>query len=92
MQFREETTILSGPNSVRHSARVGYDAASSTALEPGVRDFLIRGCRKVIGHYERLLLTATSEQERLLYQARIEREQRVMDDLRRDALPDRLAA
>lgn len=46
-------------------------------VELTVRDFLIRGCLKVIGHYERLLSTARSEQERQLYQARIEREQQV---------------
>ncbi|MBP1299538.1 MULTISPECIES: hypothetical protein [Bradyrhizobium] len=31
-------------------------------VELAVRDFLIRGCLKVIGHYERLLSTARSEQ------------------------------
>jgi hypothetical protein len=79
-------------NSARHSVRGSSDAASSTAVELGVRDFLIRGCQKVIGHYERLLSTARSEQERQLYQARIEREQRVMDVLRQGAYLDRLAA
>lgn len=79
-------------NSARHSVRGSSDAASSTAVELGVRDFLIRGCQKVIGHYERLLSTARSEQEQQLYQARIERAQRVMDVLREGAHPDRLAA
>ncbi len=72
--------------------RGNSDAASSAAVELGVRDFLIRGCQKVIGHYSRLLSTAMSEQERQLYQARIKREQRAMDVLRQGALPDRVAA
>jgi hypothetical protein len=83
---------MSGLNSARHSARGGSDAASSTAIAPGVRDFLIRGSQKVIGHYERLLKTATSEEERQLYQSRIERERRAIDDLRQGALLDRFAA
>ncbi len=82
---------MSEPNSARHSAR-GSNPASSTTIEPSVRDFLIRGSQKVIGHYERLLSTATSEEERQLYQSRIERERQVIDDLHRGALPDRLAA
>ncbi|QQO17924.1 hypothetical protein JJB99_00725 [Bradyrhizobium diazoefficiens] len=64
----------------------------SGTVGSGVRDFLMRGSQKVIAHYERLLSTAKSEQERQLYQARIEREQRVIDDLRHGAFPDRLAA
>lgn len=68
------------------------DVAMSAVEGTSVRDFLIRGSQKVIGHYGRLLSTAKSEQERQLYQARIEREQRVIDDLRRSAFPDRLAA
>ncbi|QOZ29930.1 hypothetical protein XH93_26280 [Bradyrhizobium sp. CCBAU 51753] len=72
--------------------RGSSDPASSTTVGPGVRDFLIRGSQKVIGHYERLLRTAKSEQERQLYQARIEREQRVISDLRQGALTERFAA
>lgn len=82
---------MSGPNSARHSAR-GSNAALSPTIEPGVRDFVIRGSQKVIRHYERLLSTATSEEERQLYQSRIERERRVIDDLHQGALPDRFAA
>ncbi|MGY4622419.1 hypothetical protein ACVWY3_000175 [Bradyrhizobium sp. USDA 4486] len=83
---------MSGPKSANHFLRGGSDAASSTNVGPGVRDFLIRGSQKVIGHYESLLRTAKSEQERQLYQARIEREQRVINDLRHGAFPDRFAA
>lgn len=83
---------MSGPNLARLSARGGFDAAPGTAIAPGVRDFLIRGSQKVIGHYERLLSTATTEEERQLYQSRIERERRVIDYLHQGALPDRLAA
>ena len=35
------------------------------------RDLLIRGSEKVIGHYERLLASATTEDERELYRQRI---------------------
>ncbi|WP_246775113.1 hypothetical protein [Bradyrhizobium diazoefficiens] len=80
------------PDSARHSVRGTSDAAMSGTVGSGVRDFLMRGSQKVIAHYERLLSTAKSEQERQLYQARIEREQRVIDDLRHGAFPDRLAA
>ncbi len=83
---------MSGPNSARHSVRGSTDRASRATLGPDVRDFLIRGSQKVIGHYERLLSTATSEEERQLYQSRIERERRVIEDLRQGALPDRFAA
>ncbi|MCS3447334.1 hypothetical protein M2222_003851 [Bradyrhizobium elkanii] len=55
---------MSGPNSAKHFRCRSSDATSSTALELSVRDFLIRGRLKVIGHYERLLSTARSEQER----------------------------
>lgn len=68
------------------------DRTSRATLRPDVRDFLIRGSQKVIGHYERLLSTVKSEEERQLYQSRIERERRVIDDLRQGALPERFAA
>ncbi len=84
---------MSGPNWARDSVRGSSDPASHPTAGPGVRDFLIRGSQKVIGHYERLLIsTAESEKERQLYQSRIEREQRVIDDLRQDSLADRFAA
>ncbi len=83
---------MTGASSARHSTRGTSDAALRAAEGTVVRDFLIRGSQKVIGHYERLLSTAKSEQERQLYKARIEREQRVIDDLGRIAFPDRLVA
>ena len=46
-----------------------------------LRDVLIRGSEKVIEHYRLLLARATSESERELYRARIEREQRLLDEL-----------
>ena len=45
------------------------------------RELLIRGSEKVIGHYELLLASAKTEQERELYLQRIERERRLIRDL-----------
>ena len=56
-----------------------------------VREILIRGSEKVIAHYRILLAAANSEVERSLYESRIEREQRLIDELR-DGVPRRLAA
>jgi hypothetical protein len=56
-----------------------------------VRELLIRGSEKVIGHYRLLLAGAKTERERELYRSRIEREQRLLDELR-DSLPHRFAA
>ncbi|MDH2343571.1 hypothetical protein [Bradyrhizobium sp. SSUT77] len=56
-----------------------------------VRDLLIRGSEKVIGHYRVLLAAARTESERELYRSRIEREQRLLDALQGD-FPDRSAA
>ena len=56
-----------------------------------IRDLLIRGSQKVIGHYRRLLANAENEEERKLYGSRIEREQRLLDELH-GGFPDRLAA
>jgi hypothetical protein len=57
----------------------------------GVRDLLIRGSEKVIGHYSLLLTRAQTEKERELYRSRIESEQRLLDELR-DGCSDRFAA
>jgi hypothetical protein len=46
-----------------------------------VRELLIRGSEKVIGHYRLLLASAKTEPERELYGSRIEREQRLLNDL-----------
>lgn len=46
-----------------------------------VRELLIRGSEKIIGHYRLLLASAKTERERQLYRARIEREQRLLDEL-----------
>ncbi len=46
-----------------------------------VRDVLIRGSEKIIGHYRFLLSRTTNERERELYRRRIEREQRLLNDL-----------
>jgi len=56
-----------------------------------VRDLLIRGSEKVIGHYRTLLASAKSEKERGLYLSRIEREQRLLDQLQQGST-NRLAA
>ncbi|WP_407184672.1 hypothetical protein [Bradyrhizobium centrosematis] len=56
-----------------------------------VRELLIRGSEKVIGHYRVLLAGAKSEAERELYRARIAREQRLLDRLQHGLL-DRSAA
>jgi hypothetical protein len=57
----------------------------------GIRDLLIRGSKKVIGHYRLLLASAKNEKERELYRTRIEREQRLLDELH-GGFPDRFAA
>ena len=57
----------------------------------GVRDLLIRGSEKVIGHYRLLLARAQTEKERELYRSRIESEQRLLDELR-DGFSNRFAA
>ncbi len=57
----------------------------------GIRDLLISGSEKVIGHYRLLLASAKNERERELYRSRIEREQRLLDEVRGD-FPDRFAA
>lgn len=57
----------------------------------GVRDILIRGSERVIGHYRLLLASAKTEKERELYRSRIEREQRMLDKLH-DGFPNRFAA
>jgi hypothetical protein len=57
----------------------------------GIRDLLIHGCEKVIGHYRLLLARAKTEEERELYRSRIERERRLRDELCK-SFSDRLAA
>jgi len=56
-----------------------------------VRNLLISGSEKVIGHYRMLLASARSESERELYRARIAREQRLLDSLQHGSV-DRSAA
>ena len=57
----------------------------------GIRDVLIRGSEKVIGHYRLLLLRAKNEEERELYRRRIEREERLLEGLH-GGCPSRFAA
>jgi hypothetical protein len=57
----------------------------------GDRDLLIRGSENVVGHYRLLLARSKTEKERELYRNRIEREQRLPDDLRH-GIPERFAA
>jgi hypothetical protein len=57
----------------------------------GIRDLLIRGSEKVIGHNRLLLASAKNEEERELYRSRIEREQRLLDELH-GRFPARFAA
>lgn len=56
-----------------------------------VHELLIRGCEEIIGHYRLLLASAKTESERQLYRSRIEREQRLLDQLQ-CGFPDRIAA
>jgi len=56
-----------------------------------IRAFLIRGSEKIISHYRLLLASSKTEKERDLYRSRIEREQKLPDELRGN-FPDRLAA
>lgn len=56
-----------------------------------IRDLLIDGSEKVIGHYRLLLASAKTEKEREIYRSRIERERRLLDELR-DGFSDRFAA
>jgi len=55
-----------------------------------IRDLLIRGSEKVIGHY-RLLLASAKNEERELYRTRIERELRLLSELH-GGFPNRFAA
>jgi hypothetical protein len=55
------------------------------------KDLLIRGGEKVIDHYRLLLGGAKTEKERELFLGRIEREQRLLEQLR-GGLPNRVAA
>ncbi|MGM4870513.1 hypothetical protein AB7645_04710 [Bradyrhizobium sp. 956_D2_N1_5] len=56
-----------------------------------VTDLPFRGSEKVIANYRLLLASAKTERERELYCSRIEREQRLLDQLR-DGFPERFAA
>ena len=57
-----------------------------------VRDVLIRGSKKIIEHYEFLISRTPNERERELYRRRIEREQRLLDDLLQGGFPGQRAA
>lgn len=56
-----------------------------------IHELLVRGSEKVIGHYRLLLASAETESDRQLYRSRIEREQRLLDELQ-GGFPDRFAA
>jgi hypothetical protein len=56
-----------------------------------IRDLLIRGSEKVIGHYRLLLASAKNEGERELYRSRIERALRLLGELH-GGFSDRFAA
>ncbi|MBR0741242.1 hypothetical protein JQ581_30360 [Bradyrhizobium liaoningense] len=56
-----------------------------------IRDALIRGSEKVIGHYRSLLTSAKTEKKRELYRSRIEREQRLLEELQ-NGFTDRFTA
>ncbi len=57
-----------------------------------VRDVLIRGSKKIIRHYEFLISRTPNERERELYHRRIEREQRLLDELVQGGFPGQRAA
>lgn len=57
-----------------------------------VQDVLIHGSKKIIQHYEFLISRTPSERERELYRRRIEREQRLLDDLLQSGFPRQHAA
>jgi hypothetical protein len=57
----------------------------------GIRNLLIRGSKKAIGHYRLLLAGAKNEEGRELYRSRIERGRRLPDELH-GGLPDGFAA
>jgi hypothetical protein len=57
----------------------------------GIRDLLIRGTEKVIGHYRVLLASAKNEGEPEVYRSRIERELRLLGELH-GGFPARFAA
>jgi hypothetical protein len=56
-----------------------------------ISNLLIRSSEKVIVHYRLLIASAKDEKERELYLSRIEREQRLLDQLQ-GGLPERFAA
>lgn len=57
-----------------------------------IRDVLILGSEKIIRHYRFLLSRTTNERERELYRKRIEREQRLLDELLENGLLRQRAA
>jgi len=58
----------------------------------GIRDLLIHGSEKVIGHYRLLLARAKTEKKRELYRSRIEREERRLLDELCNGFPNRFLA
>jgi hypothetical protein len=56
-----------------------------------VEEFLVRGSKKIIDHYRYLLDRTPSKKERDLYQARIEREQVLLNRLLENVLERRAA-
>ena len=56
-----------------------------------LRAILIRGSEKIIGHYQYLLDTATSELERERFRQRIHEEQQLLDKLSQPELRARAA-
>lgn len=57
-----------------------------------VHEFLVRGSMKIIEHYRLLLDRTSSNKERDLYQARIEREQVALNRLLQNVSTQRRAA
>jgi hypothetical protein len=79
------------PTRVYRAEDLGWAGSRGGRAMTDIRVFLIRGSEKIVSHYRLLLASSKTEKERELYRSRIEREQKLLDELRGGFL-DRLAA
>ena len=77
------------PTRVYRAEDLGWAGSRGGRATTDIRVFLIRGSEKIISYYR--LLLASSKPRRSAYRSRIEREQKLLDELRGN-FPDRLAA